>query len=115
MTAVSVHPGICETALLPLYGHSGATATDGAVHVVRLCDPAVEIVNGAYYDRDERVAPAPAARRRRTTAAGPDSAEPPWGGLPNPGPARRLAGHAPADQAARRSATTLAGVPMRIV
>lgn len=66
VTAVSVHPGICETALLPLYGHSGATATDGAVHVVRLCDPAVEIVNGAYYDRGERVAPAPAATEERT-------------------------------------------------
>ncbi|WP_406730788.1 SDR family NAD(P)-dependent oxidoreductase [Streptomyces sp. NBC_01794] len=66
VTAVSVHPGICETALLPLYGHNGATAADGASHVVRLCDPAVEIVNGAYYDRDERVEPAPAATEERT-------------------------------------------------
>ncbi|WP_406301380.1 SDR family NAD(P)-dependent oxidoreductase [Streptomyces sp. NBC_00885] len=66
VTAVSVHPGICETALLPLYAHTGATAADGASHVVRLCDPAVEIVNGAYYDRDERVEPAPAATEERT-------------------------------------------------
>ncbi|MFC9590605.1 hypothetical protein ACFTUC_12615 [Streptomyces sp. NPDC056944] len=37
-----------------------------ATHVVRLCDPAVEIVNGASYDRDQRVAPAPAACEART-------------------------------------------------
>lgn len=66
VTAVSVHPGICETALLPLYAHHGATPAEGAAHVVRLCDPATEIVNGAYYDRDERVDPAPSATEPRT-------------------------------------------------
>ncbi|MEU8779435.1 SDR family NAD(P)-dependent oxidoreductase [Streptomyces sp. NPDC048606] len=66
VTAVSVNPGVCETGLLPLYGHEGAPAADGARHVVRLCDPATEIVNGAYYDRSERVAPAPAAGEDRT-------------------------------------------------
>ncbi|WP_327745159.1 SDR family NAD(P)-dependent oxidoreductase [Streptomyces europaeiscabiei] len=66
VAAVSVHPGICDTALLPLYAHEGATPAEGAAHVVRLCDPAVEIVNGAYYDRDERVDPAPAAGEDRT-------------------------------------------------
>ncbi|MFK0286250.1 SDR family NAD(P)-dependent oxidoreductase [Streptomyces sp. NPDC090499] len=66
VTAVSVHPGACETALLPLYAHEGAPAAEGAAHVVRLCDPAVEIVNGAYYDRDARVEPAPAATEDRT-------------------------------------------------
>ncbi|MER5794890.1 SDR family NAD(P)-dependent oxidoreductase [Streptomyces sp. NPDC001980] len=66
VTAVSVHPGACETALLPLYAHEGASAAEGAAHVVRLCDPAVEIVNGAYYDRDARVEPAPAATEDRT-------------------------------------------------
>lgn len=50
----------------PLYGHHGTTAAEGAAHVVRLCDPAVEIVNGAYYDRDERVDPAPQATEERT-------------------------------------------------
>ncbi|MFE2965957.1 SDR family NAD(P)-dependent oxidoreductase [Streptomyces sp. NPDC059340] len=39
---------------------------EGAAYVVRLCDPAVEIVNGAYYDRGERVAPAPGATEDRT-------------------------------------------------
>ncbi|MFH8404061.1 SDR family NAD(P)-dependent oxidoreductase [Streptomyces sp. NPDC018019] len=66
VTAVSVHPGICTTDLLPLYALDGAPAADGATHVVRLCDPAVEIVNGAYYDRDQRVDPAPAAAEDRT-------------------------------------------------
>lgn len=66
VTAVSVHPGVCDTALLPLYSHEGVSASEGAAHVVRLCDPAVEIVNGAYYDRDERVDPAPAATEDRT-------------------------------------------------
>ncbi|GAA3775643.1 SDR family NAD(P)-dependent oxidoreductase [Streptomyces chiangmaiensis] len=66
VAAVSVHPGICDTALLPLYALEGAAPAEGAVHVVRLCDPAVEIVNGAYYDRAERVDPAPAALEERT-------------------------------------------------
>lgn len=66
VTAVSVDPGVCETGLLPLYGHEGAPAAEGARHVVRLCDPDTEIVNGAYYDRSERVAPATAATEERT-------------------------------------------------
>jgi NAD(P)-dependent dehydrogenase (short-subunit alcohol dehydrogenase family) len=66
VTAVSVHPGVCDTALLPLYAHEGATPAEGAAYVARLCDPAVEIVNGAYYDRDQRVDPAPAATENRS-------------------------------------------------
>ncbi|WP_407835824.1 SDR family NAD(P)-dependent oxidoreductase [Streptomyces sp. DSM 116496] len=66
VTAVSVNPGVCDTALMPLYGHEGATPAEGAAHVVRLCDPAVEIVNGAYYDRSERMEPAAGATEERT-------------------------------------------------
>ncbi|MFB8758848.1 SDR family NAD(P)-dependent oxidoreductase [Streptomyces nigra] len=66
VTAVSVHPGVCDTALLSVYAHEGVTPAEGAAHVVRLCDPAVEIVNGAYYDRGERVEPAPGATEGRT-------------------------------------------------
>lgn len=66
VTAVSVHPGICDTALLPLYAHQGGAAAEGAAYVVRLCDPAVEITNGAYYDRDETVDPAPGVTEDRT-------------------------------------------------
>nr|WP_308430985.1 hypothetical protein [Streptomyces nojiriensis] len=57
---------MCETGLLPMYGHEGAPAAEGAQHVARLCDPGTEIVNRAYYDRSERVAPAPAATEDRT-------------------------------------------------
>ncbi|MFJ9855169.1 SDR family NAD(P)-dependent oxidoreductase [Streptomyces sp. NPDC101150] len=66
VTAVSVHPGVCTTDLLPLYALTGASAAEGSAHVVRLCDPATAIVNGAYYDRDQRVDPAPAATEDRT-------------------------------------------------
>ncbi|MFG2758015.1 SDR family NAD(P)-dependent oxidoreductase [Streptomyces wuyuanensis] len=66
VTAVSVHPGICATGLLPLYGHEGASPAEGAAHIVRLCDPATEIVNGAYYERDQRVDPATGATDERT-------------------------------------------------
>ncbi|WP_432000114.1 SDR family NAD(P)-dependent oxidoreductase [Streptomyces sioyaensis] len=66
VAAVSVHPGVCETDLLSLYAVSGVSAAEGAAHVVRLCDPATEIVNGAYYDRDQRVEPAQAATEDRT-------------------------------------------------
>ncbi|WP_103507595.1 SDR family NAD(P)-dependent oxidoreductase [Streptomyces sp. SM13] len=66
VTAVSVHPGVCATSLLPLYAHEGESPAEGAAHVVRLCDPAIEIVNGAYYDREHRVPPAPVATEPRT-------------------------------------------------
>lgn len=66
VSAVSVHPGVCDTALFPLYAHEGVSPAEGAAHVVRLCDPAVEIVNGAYYERDARAEPAPAATEDRT-------------------------------------------------
>ncbi len=48
-TAVSVHPGIIDTALLPGYSFRGSPATDGAVPIVHLCS-ASSFVNGAYYD-----------------------------------------------------------------
>ncbi|MGW1275417.1 SDR family NAD(P)-dependent oxidoreductase [Streptomyces tsukubensis] len=66
ITAVSVHPGVCSTELLPLYAYRGAPPAEGAAHVVRLCDPATAVVNGAYYDRDRRAEPAPGATGERT-------------------------------------------------
>ncbi|WP_262704955.1 MULTISPECIES: SDR family NAD(P)-dependent oxidoreductase [Streptomyces] len=65
-TAVSVHPGICETALLPLYAHEGDPAAEGAARVVRLCDPATDVVPGAYYDRTALSPAAPVATEDRT-------------------------------------------------
>ncbi|MGW2866975.1 SDR family NAD(P)-dependent oxidoreductase [Kitasatospora sp. NPDC001225] len=50
ITAVSLNPGQCATALLPLYGRTGAPAAEGAAAVVRLCLPGVAVANGAYYD-----------------------------------------------------------------
>ena len=49
-TAVSVHPGIAETAIRPLYGTSGRPAAEVAETVVALCRPSTEVVNGAYYE-----------------------------------------------------------------
>ena len=49
--AVSVHPGICETRLRPLYASRGKSPAEGAAHVVRLCDPGTELLPGGYYDR----------------------------------------------------------------
>ncbi|CAM5320160.1 SDR family NAD(P)-dependent oxidoreductase [Streptomyces abikoensis] len=65
-TSVSVHPGVCDTALLPLYAHEGDSALQGAERVVRLCDPAAEVVPGAYYDRTALSPAAPVAMEDRT-------------------------------------------------
>ncbi|WP_329575803.1 SDR family NAD(P)-dependent oxidoreductase [Kitasatospora sp. NBC_01250] len=50
ITSVSVNPGLCDTALLPLYGRVGAPAAEGAAAVVRLCLPEIRLANGEYYD-----------------------------------------------------------------
>ncbi|MEV4613211.1 SDR family NAD(P)-dependent oxidoreductase [Kitasatospora sp. NPDC049258] len=50
ITAVSVNPGLCDTALLPLYGRVGAPAAEGAAAVVKLCLPDFRLTDGAYYD-----------------------------------------------------------------
>lgn len=61
-----MHPGICDTALLPLYAHEGDSAVEGAKRVVRLCDPATDVVPGAYYDRTALSPAAPVAMEERT-------------------------------------------------
>ncbi|MET8801248.1 hypothetical protein [Streptomyces sp. NPDC004546] len=53
VTAVSVHPGVCVTALLPLHAHEGGSAAE-APHTWS---------GRAFYDRDERADPAPAGDR----------------------------------------------------
>lgn len=50
ITAVSVNPGLCDTALLPLYGRVGGPAAEGAAAVVRLCLPDFRLTHGEYYD-----------------------------------------------------------------
>ncbi|MFC5719929.1 SDR family NAD(P)-dependent oxidoreductase [Streptomyces gamaensis] len=65
-TGVSVHPGVCATALLPLYGIDGDTPAEGAARVVRLVDPATEVAPGAYYDGTALAPAAPVALEERT-------------------------------------------------
>ncbi|SFR02833.1 NAD(P)-dependent dehydrogenase, short-chain alcohol dehydrogenase family [Lentzea waywayandensis] len=49
-TAVSVHPGVIDTDMLPAYSFRGRPASDGAVPVTHLCFTRTGFVNGAYYD-----------------------------------------------------------------
>ncbi|MFF7587979.1 SDR family NAD(P)-dependent oxidoreductase [Kitasatospora purpeofusca] len=66
ITAVSLNPGLCDTALLPLYGRVGAPAAEGAAAVVRLCLPATELVNGEYYDGGELAPTAAVVQEERS-------------------------------------------------
>lgn len=47
---VSVHPGVVESGLLPLYARRGGPTAEGAEAVARLCLPETVLVNGAYYE-----------------------------------------------------------------
>lgn len=59
-TAVSVHPGVIDTGMLPAYSFRGRPASDGAVPVAHLCFARNGFVNGAYYDGRLPARPAPA-------------------------------------------------------
>jgi NAD(P)-dependent dehydrogenase (short-subunit alcohol dehydrogenase family) len=48
--AVSVHPGVIDSGLLPLYARAGAPVAEGAEAVARLCLPSTVIRDGAYYE-----------------------------------------------------------------
>jgi NAD(P)-dependent dehydrogenase (short-subunit alcohol dehydrogenase family) len=94
-TAVSVHPGICDTALLPLYAHAGEPAVAGAECVVRLCDPRTELVPGAYYDRTAPSPAAPVATEDRTVHRLCRLADRLVNQAPNSSPADRLVAGSP--------------------
>ncbi|KJK55688.1 short-chain dehydrogenase [Saccharothrix sp. ST-888] len=66
ITAVSLNPGLCDTALLPLYGRVGAPPAEGAAAVVRLCLPGTVLVNGAYYDGGDIAQTAQAVHEERS-------------------------------------------------
>lgn len=68
LLAVSVHPGIIASGLLPLYARSGEPVADGAEAVARLCLPATQIENGAYYDGTVKAPVAPLAADERAVA-----------------------------------------------
>ena len=50
LLAVSVHPGVIASGLLPLYSRIGAPIAEGAETVARLCLPTTSVRDGAYYD-----------------------------------------------------------------
>lgn len=48
--ALSVHPGVFATRLLPVYGHSGQPAEAAATVLTTLSSSTHPVVNGGYYD-----------------------------------------------------------------
>ncbi|WP_409492221.1 SDR family NAD(P)-dependent oxidoreductase [Amycolatopsis sp. cmx-11-12] len=48
--AVSVHPGIIATGMLPGYSYRGRPVAEGAEPVARLADPGSKVLNSGYYD-----------------------------------------------------------------
>jgi NAD(P)-dependent dehydrogenase (short-subunit alcohol dehydrogenase family) len=50
LTALSVHPGMFATRLLPVYGHSGQPAEEAAPILTTLSSPTYPVVDGGYYD-----------------------------------------------------------------
>jgi NAD(P)-dependent dehydrogenase (short-subunit alcohol dehydrogenase family) len=65
---VSVHPGVVNAGLLPLYGRVGVPATEGADAVARLCSPATALRDGAYYDGQVEAPTAALADDRKAVA-----------------------------------------------
>jgi NAD(P)-dependent dehydrogenase (short-subunit alcohol dehydrogenase family) len=65
-TAISVHPGVAETPVRPLYGHSGRPAAEVAEVVATLCSPTTEVVNGGYYEGLAVTAPGIQVGERRS-------------------------------------------------
>ena len=50
LTALSVHPGMFATPMLPVYGHSGRPAEEAAHILATLSSPGYPVVDGGYYD-----------------------------------------------------------------
>jgi NAD(P)-dependent dehydrogenase (short-subunit alcohol dehydrogenase family) len=65
-TAVTVHPGVAETATRPLYGTVGRPSGEVAETVVALCDPGFAVVNGAYYEGRELGQTGPQVTEKRS-------------------------------------------------
>ena len=69
-TALSVHPGVFRTRLLPLYGHYGRPAEEAAPILTTLCSPTHQVIDGGYYDGLYPAAAAALAENARAPAAG---------------------------------------------
>ncbi|MFC1412629.1 SDR family NAD(P)-dependent oxidoreductase [Streptacidiphilus sp. N1-12] len=65
-TAITVHPGVAETAIRPLYGTSGRPAAEVAETLLTLCCPHTEVVNGGYYDQLLLSTPGPQVNDKRS-------------------------------------------------
>ncbi|MHA6758120.1 SDR family NAD(P)-dependent oxidoreductase [Streptacidiphilus sp. PAMC 29251] len=65
-TAITVHPGVAETAIRPLYGTSGRPAAEIAEILLTLCCPLTEVVNGGYYDQLMLSTPGPQVNDKRS-------------------------------------------------
>lgn len=51
VTAVAVHPGLIDTgSFAAVFGPGGLPAADGAAHVLHFAGPALDVVNGGYYE-----------------------------------------------------------------
>ncbi len=50
LTALSVHPGVFQTRLLPVYGQVGRPVEEAAAILTALGSPAYPVVDGGYYD-----------------------------------------------------------------
>ncbi|WP_326835070.1 SDR family NAD(P)-dependent oxidoreductase [Amycolatopsis rhabdoformis] len=48
--AISVHPGIIATGMLPHYSYRGRPVSEGAEVLARLADPDAKVLNGCFYD-----------------------------------------------------------------
>ena len=49
-TALSVHPGVFQTRLLPIYGRLGRPAEEAAPILTTLGSPTYPVIDGGYYD-----------------------------------------------------------------
>ena len=49
-TALSVHPGVFQTRLLPMYGRVGRPAEEAASILTTIASPTHPVVDGGYYD-----------------------------------------------------------------
>ncbi|MBC3840105.1 SDR family NAD(P)-dependent oxidoreductase [Streptacidiphilus sp. 4-A2] len=65
-SAVTVHPGVAETAIRPLYATTGRPVVEVAETVLTLCSPATKVVNGAYYDQLTPAAPGAQVAEKRS-------------------------------------------------
>ena len=54
-TALSVHPGVFQAGLLPVYGHVGRPVEEAAAILTTLGSPTHPVVDGGYYDGLEAV------------------------------------------------------------